>query len=214
MNKPKIEMQDLALSSLAEDPRNPNHMAVEQLDLLARAIREEGFLQPVLARPSGDGGFILIDGHHRAKAAQAAGLAKIPAVVVHVTAEQAAVMQIGMNKLRGELNLAEVASILNDLHQDGWAVADLALSGYNPEELEDLFKAASNTDDDDVLRGSVQGTSDDAEPAPDTDDAPAVLELVFANVKDRNRAKRALKKAAPGVELGDALLAILDRRDE
>lgn len=217
MKSPKIEMKDLALSDLAEDPNNPNHMSAEQLDLLTRAVREQGFLQPVLVRPDSIGGYVLIDGHHRARAAQEVGMSKVPAIIVHVDESQASLLKIGMNKLRGELDLGEVATILTNLHDQGWDMASLALSGFNESELDSLFASAQPEDTEDILRGSVQNNvksdGEDLDAAPDG--KTYVLELVFASAKERNQARQKLRKVlGPGHELGEALLALLNQESK
>lgn len=52
-----------------------------ELDSLAKSIREIGVLQPVVVRPSADGGFELVTGERRWRAAKAAGLKEIPAIL-------------------------------------------------------------------------------------------------------------------------------------
>src|SRR5699024_12283641 len=54
---------------------------VDELNELVHCIRVFGLLPPVVVRPSGQGGFELIMGERRWRAASKAGLATIPAIV-------------------------------------------------------------------------------------------------------------------------------------
>ena len=53
----------------------------------------------------------IIDGSHRWEAARNAGLARVPVTVIEATDAQAASLRVGMNKIRGELDLATVGRI-------------------------------------------------------------------------------------------------------
>jgi ParB family chromosome partitioning protein len=69
------------VAAIAPNPRQPRtDFAEESLAALARSIREVGVLQPVVVRPR-NGGYELVAGERRLRAARLAGLASIPAVV-------------------------------------------------------------------------------------------------------------------------------------
>jgi ParB family chromosome partitioning protein len=53
----------------------------EKLDELARSITARGIIQPILVRPLGGGAYRIIAGERRWRAAQRAGLLKVPVVV-------------------------------------------------------------------------------------------------------------------------------------
>ncbi len=53
----------------------------EGLRELAASIREKGVLQPVIVARASDGSFSLVAGERRMRAAELAGLRKIPAIV-------------------------------------------------------------------------------------------------------------------------------------
>jgi ParB family chromosome partitioning protein len=81
---------------------------------LAQSIRTQGLLQPVVVRPL-DGGYELIAGERRWRAAQMAGLAQIPAVIREVPDEAALVMALIENIQREDLNPMEQASAVQRL---------------------------------------------------------------------------------------------------
>jgi ParB family chromosome partitioning protein len=76
---------------------------------LAESIRKQGLLQPVLVRPVGQG-YELIAGERRWRAAQKAGLERVPAIVREVPNDSALVMALVENIQREELNAMEEAS--------------------------------------------------------------------------------------------------------
>src|SRR5207248_2832206 len=83
---------------------------------LADSIKRSGLMQPVVVRPAG-GGYELIAGERRWRAAKLAGLVQIPALVREVGDEQAAEWGLVENVQREDLNAMERAWALRDLSQ-------------------------------------------------------------------------------------------------
>jgi len=81
---------------------------------LAQSIRSQGVLQPVVVRPV-DGGYEIVAGERRWRAAQMAGLEQIPAVVREVPDEAALVMALIENVQREDLNPMEEAAAVQRL---------------------------------------------------------------------------------------------------
>ena len=72
---------EVPVSAVSPNPRQPRvDFPEETLAALARSIREVGVLQPIVVR-SRNGGYELVAGERRLRAARLAGLATIPAVV-------------------------------------------------------------------------------------------------------------------------------------
>jgi ParB family chromosome partitioning protein len=86
----------------------------EALEELADSIRAQGLVQPVVVRPSA-GGYELIAGERRWRAAQLAGLHEIPAVVRELPDQAAAAMSLIENIQREDLNPLEEAQALQRL---------------------------------------------------------------------------------------------------
>ena len=80
----------------------------ESLQELADSIRSQGIVQPVVVRPEGDH-FELVAGERRWRAAQLAGLQKIPAVIRELDARSAAAIALIENIQREDLNPLEEA---------------------------------------------------------------------------------------------------------
>ncbi len=82
---------------------------------LADSIKRSGVMQPVIVRPLGPGKFELVAGERRWRAAQAAGLTAVPALVRPMSDEQAAEWGLVENVQREDLNPMERAWALKAL---------------------------------------------------------------------------------------------------
>lgn len=79
-----VAFTTLALADIAESPHNPRkHFDPLALEELTASIREQGIWEPLLVRPhpSAHGVYELASGHRRYRAAKAAGLTDVPALI-------------------------------------------------------------------------------------------------------------------------------------
>jgi ParB family chromosome partitioning protein len=94
-------------------------MRQDSLENLADSIRAQGVVQPIVARPlsksGGEQKYEIIAGERRWRAAQIAGLEKIPAVIREVPDEAAIAMALIENIQRENLNPLEEARALDRL---------------------------------------------------------------------------------------------------
>ena len=90
----------------------------EKLEELASSIRAQGVVQPIVVRSSDDGGYELIAGERRWRAAQLAELSEIPAVVREVPDEVTVAMSLIENIQREDLNPLEEAGALKRLIEE------------------------------------------------------------------------------------------------
>jgi ParB family chromosome partitioning protein len=84
------------------------HFDQQSLQELADSIRSQGIVQPIVVRPEGNH-FELVAGERRWRAAQIAGLQKIPAVVRDLDSKSAAAIALIENIQREDLNPLEEA---------------------------------------------------------------------------------------------------------
>ena len=84
----------------------------DKLEELASSIREHGIIQPVVLR-STDGGYEIVAGERRWRAARKAGIKKIPCVIRELTDEQNMLVAIIENMQREDLNPIEEAEGLS-----------------------------------------------------------------------------------------------------
>ncbi len=79
---------ELAVKEIAPNPLQPRrHFAKAALEELAASLRQHGLLQPVVVTHAAAGGYHLITGERRWRAAQLAGIERIPAVVREVESD-------------------------------------------------------------------------------------------------------------------------------
>lgn len=194
-------------ADLVEDPDNANSMSPEDFALLVHSIRTVGFLQPILIKPPNT----IVDGHHRKRAALEAGLTKVTAVLWDGTEEMRQVVSLGMNRIRGELDLGAVARRVTELAEQGWSMAQLTLTGFSVPDLEELVKSSQPENEDVLAQGVNTGASD---PEPDSSPRPFLLELMFSSSEELQKVKRRLRReAGKGRELSEGLLKLLDERE-
>jgi ParB family chromosome partitioning protein len=98
----------------------------ERLEQLAESIRSQGIIQPLVVRRRDAGGFELIAGERRWRAAQRAGLHELPVVVREVAEQRAFEMALVENLQRADLNPIEEAEGYQRL---------MAEFGYTQESL-------------------------------------------------------------------------------
>jgi len=122
------DLRELPVGLIKPNPKQPRtNFDSEALASLAASIESSGVVQPLLVRPLHDGSYELIAGERRWRAAQQAGLQKVPAVVRD--SEQAERLQVALieNMVREDLNPVEEARACAALVDDlGLSKEDLA----------------------------------------------------------------------------------------
>jgi len=111
-NKGTEEIEIHLIAPKKDQPRK--NFNKEQLDELSDSIKIHGVLQPILLRPAKKG-YELIAGERRWRAAQNAGLKKIPAIIKKLDDQMASEISLIENLQRENLNQIEEALALNDL---------------------------------------------------------------------------------------------------
>ena len=93
------------------------HMEPEALNALADSIRAQGIVQPILVREVA-GGFEIIAGERRWRAAQIAGLSEVPVIVRNIPDQAAMAVALIENIQREDLNPLEEATGLKRLQEE------------------------------------------------------------------------------------------------
>jgi ParB family chromosome partitioning protein len=103
-------LMNVALIQLRPGKYQPRtQMDPDAIAELAESIKAQGVIQPILARPLGDGHFEIIAGERRWRAAKLAGLETVPVLVREVRDELALAMALIENIQREDLNPIEEA---------------------------------------------------------------------------------------------------------
>lgn len=113
------ELRELPVSLIKPNPSQPRTSFDEEaLAALATSIEASGVVQPLLVRPLADGSYELVAGERRWRAAQQAGVEKVPAVVrdqAEAERLQAALIE---NMVREDLNPVEEARACSALVEE------------------------------------------------------------------------------------------------
>ena len=111
-------VEDLDISLVSPNPYQPrNEVSGPEFDELVASVRRHGILQPVVARPV-EGRYQIVAGERRFRAAQAAGLMSIPAVVREISDREALEVALIENLRREDLNPIERARAYARLTQE------------------------------------------------------------------------------------------------
>ncbi len=112
------ELLEIELEQILVNPFQPRReFDKEQLLELANSISEIGLIHPPAVRQTNDGKYELISGERRFRAAQLAGLKKIPVILKKGTDAFSAQAALVENVQRVDLNPLEVAKALRKLMQ-------------------------------------------------------------------------------------------------
>ena len=104
------ELLHLPVETIHPNPRQPRRrFEPEAAAGLASSIRLQGVLQPIVVRRRSEGGFELIAGERRWRAARAAGVATLPAVIRDVEDRDSLLLGLVENVAREQLSPVEEA---------------------------------------------------------------------------------------------------------
>lgn len=96
------------LSADADQPRR--HFDEARIDDLAESIGQHGIIQPIVVTPKQGGGYTIVAGERRFRAAQKAGLDKVPSLVRTLNAQHKLEISLIENLQRTDLNAIETAT--------------------------------------------------------------------------------------------------------
>ena len=109
---------EVPVNAVSPNPRQPRQAFDEEsLEALARSIREVGVLQPIVVRVL-NGGYELVAGERRLRAAKLAGLATIPAVIRTTDDTESLREALIENIHRQDLGALEQAAAFQELLED------------------------------------------------------------------------------------------------
>jgi ParB family chromosome partitioning protein len=126
------EQRLVSIDQLHPNGRNPRKsFADAELNELADSIRSRGLLQPIIARLDRErGGYEIVAGERRWRAAQRIGLHDVPVIVRELSDQQVAEFALIENVQRTDLNPIEEASGYSEL---------IEKFGYTQEELAEVI---------------------------------------------------------------------------
>jgi ParB family chromosome partitioning protein len=119
--RPAEGVQTVAVTLLNPLPGQPRRTFPEEaLAELAQSIREKGVVTPLLLRHDENGTYQIVAGERRYRAAQRAGLTALPAVVRHLTLDEALELAFIENAQREDLNALDDTEARLELLARAW----------------------------------------------------------------------------------------------
>ncbi|MFA5957338.1 ParB/RepB/Spo0J family partition protein [Hyphomicrobium sp.] len=114
---PEGEQRMVSIAEVKSSPLNPRKdFRDDELSELAESIRTKGLVQPIVVRPNGlNGGYEIVAGERRWRAAQKAGIHTIPVIIRELSDRELLELAIIENVQRQDLNAIEEATGYREL---------------------------------------------------------------------------------------------------
>lgn len=101
---------NLSFSEISDFPNHPFKVRMDEaMREMTESVKQYGVLVPALVRPKRSGGYEMVAGHRRKKAADLAGLAEIPCIVRQLTDDEATIIMVDSNLQREQILPSEKA---------------------------------------------------------------------------------------------------------
>ena len=132
------------------NPRKDLKPGDAEYEKLKRSIEQFGYVEPVIWNKTTG---TVVGGHQRLKVLNDMGITEVECVVVEMDTEKEKALNIALNKISGDWDKDKLALLITDLQGSDF---DVSLTGFDPVEIDDLFK--DTLKDGDVL--VVMGAGD------------------------------------------------------
>jgi len=134
-----LKITNIPVEKLTPNPWNPNRMSLEMRHKLKEYIKREGFVEPIVVRPRGDG-YEILGGFHRWSIAGELGYKSVPCVVVNLDDRRAKILSVNLNEMKGQSLPDLLANLVHDLSRDV-TLEDLETQlPYSIDELKDSLE--------------------------------------------------------------------------
>lgn len=105
------DLRQIKIDEIFADPDQPRRQFDETaIEELAHSIKLHGVLQPIVVTPRNDGGYMIVAGERRYRAAKKAGLSKLPSLVRSLDNQHKLELSLIENLQRRDLNPLETAT--------------------------------------------------------------------------------------------------------
>lgn len=116
------------------NPRKDLKSGDPEYEKLKRSLEEFGYVEPVIWNKTTSH---VVGGHQRLKVLLDMGVTEVDCVVVEMDAEKEKALNVALNKISGDWDKDKLALLIADLQG---ADFDVSLTGFDPGEIDDLFK--------------------------------------------------------------------------
>lgn len=104
-------LRRIRISEIVRNPNQPRrYFDPEAIATLAESIRQYGVLNPLTVRRTANGGYELVAGERRLRAARVAGLTDVPCLLINADGEDSSVIALVENLQRRDLDFFEEAN--------------------------------------------------------------------------------------------------------
>jgi ParB-like chromosome segregation protein Spo0J len=117
---------------------NPRRIDPFQLDALKASMTEFGSVEPVVLDQNG----MIVGGHQRYLAATQLGWSELPAVRVNLTARQAKLLNLALNRISGDWDEGALARVIASV-LDGEPPTALLVAGFPEDEVAQILERLS-----------------------------------------------------------------------
>ena len=101
---------NLSPGEISDFPNHPFKVRMdEEMQQMAESVKEHGVLVPALVREKSGGGYEMVAGHRRKRAAELAELSEIPCIVRNLTDDEAIIVMVDSNLQREKILPSEKA---------------------------------------------------------------------------------------------------------
>lgn len=91
----KEQVEQIPVSEIRPFKDHPFKVLDDELmQQTVESVKQIGMLNPAIIRPAPDGGYEMVAGHRRQRAAELAGLSTIPAIVRNLTDDEAVILMV------------------------------------------------------------------------------------------------------------------------
>jgi len=116
------------------NPRKDLKPGDAEYEKLKRSIEQFGYVEPVIWNKTTGR---VVGGHQRLKVLMDMGMTEVDCVVVEMDEDKEKALNIALNKISGDWDKDKLALLIADLQGANF---DVSLTGFEPAEIDDLFK--------------------------------------------------------------------------
>jgi ParB-like chromosome segregation protein Spo0J len=171
-----MEIQKIKINKLKPAPYNPRKkltMKDPEFEKIKRSIQEFGYVDPIIVNKD----FTVIGGHQRLTVLKDLDYKEIECVVVDIDKTKEKALNIALNKIAGSWNIPLLKDLLQELDT---GEIDMAITGFDAEEIEDLMTKNQVVNIDDLLD--------------ELDTSEIVIKPIWATIRTSEENKEALEK--------------------
>jgi DNA modification methylase len=135
-----MRIQKMNLSELnpaTYNPRKALKSGDPEYEKLKRSLEQFGYVELIVVNIANDN--TVISGHQRLNVLKDMGVAEEDCILVELDTDKEKALNIAMNKISGEWDKDKLALLITELQGEDF---DISLTGFDPAEIDDLFKDA------------------------------------------------------------------------